>query len=219
MDPQCEFSSAIRDRAYSGGHFQTLLFVLVSKKYHLFWLLDQTQIHPDGKSTAGLTSGDSKSKGSAGGCADKTSPASDISTLTVFCTGGDDDDDADDSRSLAENWPGFGGDGAASPVVVCSEEVGCSEATGAALSTETGGESLLVGGCASAGLLGGLGGGGAPFLGGGARGGGGALPLGGFGGFGGGFGALILLGGRGAPGCLDGGGGGFGGATGLLASP
>ena len=69
-------------------------------------------------------------------------------------------------------------------------------------------------------MIGGLGGGGAPFLGGGARGGGGALPLGGFGGFGGGFGALLLLGGREeALGCLDGGGGGFGGAAGLLASP
>ena len=92
----------MRHSAYSGGHFQTLLFVLVSKKYHRFWLLDHTHIQPDGKSTAGLTSGDSKSNGSAGGSCCSDEAASDPRTLTAFCTGGDDDDDVGDSRSLAE---------------------------------------------------------------------------------------------------------------------
>mmetsp|Transcript_38882 Transcript_38882/g.93530 ORF Transcript_38882/g.93530 Transcript_38882/m.93530 type:complete len:106 (-) Transcript_38882:973-1290(-) len=39
----------------SGSH--TLLFVLVSKKYHLFWLLDQTQIHPSRSFSLGFTLG------------------------------------------------------------------------------------------------------------------------------------------------------------------
>lgn len=37
-----------------GGHCQTLLFVFVSKKYHLLLLLDHTHIQPCGKFTLGL---------------------------------------------------------------------------------------------------------------------------------------------------------------------
>lgn len=39
-----------------GGHCHTDLLLRVLKKYHRFWDLDQTHIHPGGKSTAGLTS-------------------------------------------------------------------------------------------------------------------------------------------------------------------
>jgi hypothetical protein len=35
----------------------TLLFALVSKKYHLFWLLDQTHTHPSGSFMVGFASG------------------------------------------------------------------------------------------------------------------------------------------------------------------
>ena len=39
-----------------GGHCQTLLLLLVSKKYHRIWLLDQTHIQPTGNSTSGFLS-------------------------------------------------------------------------------------------------------------------------------------------------------------------
>ena len=88
------------------------MFVLVSKKYHLFWLLDQTQIQPVGKSTAGLTSGDSKSRGRAAICCCDSVVAS-VTVLVDFCNGGD-ADGADDSGSLAGSCDGFD-----APVVVC----------------------------------------------------------------------------------------------------
>jgi hypothetical protein len=50
-----------------GGHSQTLLFDLVSKKYQRFWLFDQTHIHPWGRSTLGFLSGLCMSSAGGGG--------------------------------------------------------------------------------------------------------------------------------------------------------